>query len=320
MNVRDLCAVCGGAEPFGLHLCAACGASSDVGDTLVFVRGAADAAERADRSARLASLIGGPAQTGVGDRAGRGRVPLMRLPAGLAPRVVERLETKGIPAHVLPLARAWSMMPAHFFLMIAAILGTGVLAGMGPLPAMRWLTPVTTLALLVAAQRAMQLPLLGNARHVPRLPAPAARAVRAAFAELDGDAPRRLLGDVVRVAQPVFAGAPRALGQLLSDLVVAACATALETERQGVVLAVLSGRSSGAAVAGAAERCERSRQEGVALLERAATALAQLGASQSPSDGVASSQEPLAELVKALEREAAAQAEAARDLEVLLRD
>ena len=317
MSARAVCAVCGGPEPFGVNLCAQCGASNDAGDTLVFVRGATDAAERAERAGRLESLVGEPAETRAGRQAGRGRLPLLRLPADLAPRVVERLETEGIPSHVMPVARAWTIMPAHFFLMIAAILGTGMLAGLGPLPALRWMTPLMAMMLLIAAQRAMREPLLGNARHVPRLAAEAAHAVRHAFAHLSDDTPRRLLGDVVRVAQPVFAGAPRALGRLLSDLVVAASATALETDRQRAVLAVLRDRL-GIDVAEAAERCERSRRDGIALLERAATALARLGANHSLQEGAVS--EPLAGLVQALEREAASQAEASRDLEVLLGD
>lgn len=312
----NACAVCGGPEPFGINLCAQCAAAADAGDTLVFVRGTSHGAERADRASRVESLLGEPAETRSGRRASRGHIALLRLPAELAPRVIEKLETTGIPAHVMPVSRAWTGMPAHFFVMITAILGTGMLAGLGPLPAMRWLTPLMAMTLLIAAQRAMAQPLLGNARHVPRLPAAAARAVRHAFAHLTDSAPRRLLGDVVRVAQPVFAGAPRALGQLLSDLVVAASATALETDRQSAMLAVLQDRSD-ADVAQAAERCGRSLHDGVALLERAATALARLGASHSPSEQVAT--EPLAELVQALEHEAVSQAEAARDLEQLLR-
>ena len=312
MTGRDLCAVCGKPEPFGVNLCSECGASSDAADALVFVRRAPHDGGFAEAETRLTSLIGDSAPR----RAARGKQALLRLPAALAPHVVERLETAGVGTRVVPVARAWTAMPLHFFLMLFAVLLTGTVAGLG-VPLMLWTSPITALLMIVAAQHSMVRPALGNARHTPRLPAPAARAARHAFAQLSDGAPSDRLAGVVRVAQPVFAGAPRALGELLSELVVAACATALETERQTSVLAVLEGRADTADMASAAERCHAARRAGLELLERAGASVANLGASHSLNESE-TGRRPLAELVREMEREAAAQAEAARDLETLL--
>jgi hypothetical protein len=309
----DKCALCGRPDPFGLNLCSECGASNDAADALVFVRGTPDRGGPREAESRLASLIGDAAIR----RAARGKQALLRLPSTLAPRVVERLETAGVGARVVPIAQAWTAMPAHFFVMLLAILSFGTVAGLDPLPSMLWTSPLLAFVLLLVAHHSMTRPALGNARHAPRLPGPAAQAVRRAFAQLTDDLPRGRLAGVVRVAQPVLAGAPRSLGKLLSELVVAACATALETERQTAVLAVLEERTDAPDLAAAAKRCEHSRRVGLELLERAETAVARLGASHALQEAEGE-QRPLADLVRELEQEAEAQAEAVRDLESLL--
>jgi hypothetical protein len=308
------CAVCGKPEPFGTNLCPQCGASSNPRDALVFLTDTPDGGGPDETESRLVTLTG----DAVVGRAARGRQPLLRLPASLTPRVVEQLESKGVGARIVPVARAWTMMPAHFFLMLVAILATGTLAGLGPVPLMLWMSPLLASLLLLVAQHTMVRPALGNARHAPRLPGAAALAVQRAFAEMSDDVPRERLAEVVRVAQPVFVSAPRELGSLLSELVVAASATAIETERQTAMLAVLDDHADTPDLRVAAERCERSRHTGLDLLERAAAALASLGATHPPREPGARHR-PLAELVQELEREAEAQAEAARDLETLLR-
>jgi hypothetical protein len=309
------CAVCHQQEPFGLNLCAQCGGTSERTDSLVFVRRPATRAERVDRRERLLTLLGAPAETPAGVRAARGERALLRLPAALAPRVVDSLDTNGIPALVLPVARAWLAMPSHFFLMLGAILLFGGLAGWNVLPTMRWTSPIMAALLLVAAQLATRQPLLGTAQHAPRLPGPAAVAVRSTFAALGPGAARDSLGDIVRLAQPIFSGSPRALGSLISDLVSAACATALQVSRLETIVQVLRERESAGQIDSAGltiTRCEQANETGLDLMNRAIAALGSLAASHETNH------EPLAELTRALELEAETQAQAARDANRLI--
>jgi hypothetical protein len=155
-------------------------------------------------------------------------------------------------------------------------------------------------------------PLIGAARHTPRLPAPAATALRNTFAELGPGPARQHLADIVRLAQPLFADSPRALGALLGNLLAAACATALQTDRLDSILSVLSLRDLPDS-AGHIARCTTARNTGLDLMRRAISALGALAATHITEDP-----HQLAELTRQLESEAHAQAEAAHAVGSLL--
>ncbi|MBV9107927.1 MAG: hypothetical protein JO306_00795, partial [Gemmatimonadetes bacterium] len=134
---------------------------------------------------------------------------------------------------------------------------------------------------------------------------------------------RRLLTDVARLGGAVYAAAgergdPFGVGPRVSGALVAACSVARDLDRLDHALAQLQApeprAAAGEAWLDALARCERMRDASAQRLLDALTVLGLLSAEAA----TAASLGPLAALTRELEQDAAAQAEARRDIDALL--
>jgi hypothetical protein len=130
-----------------------------------------------------------------------------------------------------------------------------------------------------------------------------------------------LLADLLALARPLLSGgAPTPdTAPIAAELLGAAAATAAEVDRLDRIRAALERHDdtglSTIDVAAAITTCDRAGRTGVARLEAAVAALAAIGtAATGPGVG-----EDLSRLTSALERDATAQAAAAREIAELLR-
>jgi serine/threonine-protein kinase len=319
------CVLCGAPEPLGLIICARCGgATPGPDDTLVVLRRPVSALEHEEAPRRLASLVGARGQSGAGRAAARGERALLALPRSAAPRVVERLMARDLPARAMPVGQAYRIVSPGFYGLAGAIFLVGGIAS-GGLPLLGWTSPVVAALLLFGAERAARAPLLAPARRARWLPAPLEQEVAEALAALGDGTGRDLFADVVRLAQIVIEGATRTgdergLVPMVTAMVDAARAFALDLARVEHTLAALDDQGDRAAVrspalAEAEARAERARDAMVQRLLDAVSALSRL-CGQAIDD--AASAERVGDLTRELESEARARAAAARELEALL--
>jgi hypothetical protein len=278
------CAACGEPEPLDLVICPRCAATApEAADTLIVLRGA----ERA----------------------------YARVPAVLAPVVLGRLADEGRTARAVPARRAWTALPRGTWVLLVAVLIAGAAAAANAAPALQYVTPLVAAVLLVAAERAMRLPRAAAAADAA-LPPRLRRAAVDALATLPPGESRTLLSDVVRRARPLFAslaGAPEgaAVARDVADLVLASCDIALEHARLDALLRDVPGPDD------LRRRCEEGRS---LLARRLRDASAAVGATyaQRVERGTPAA-ERVAELASELTAEAAAQRDAALEIERLLR-
>ncbi len=282
-----LCPICGGPDALGAGVCPGCGGAPD-GGSLVFVRRQQSGRDREAVGVRLGDLLGDRLDTPDGRAAILGDLALYRVPPSLAVRIVSGLEERGVPARAVPPERAWSVMPAHFFAMLVAILLAGGAAGLTAAPAYLWLSPMLAGVLLLIAHRSMNRTLVsatGNAT----LGADAESALVDALAALPDGRVRALLGDVGRIARPLALavrrdGDPGGLATCISDFVMAAAATALEVDRLQETVNVLE-HDQGISAHGhtteemqaIAGRCRDAADIGTGQLVDAVKTLSQIG-------------------------------------------
>jgi len=286
-STDPVCPICGGPDGLSAGVCPACGVAAG-GRSLVFVRRPGSRADRSTVAARLADVIGERLDTPDGRAAASGELALYRVPPSLAVRIVSGLEERGVPARAVPPERAWSAMPGHFFLMLAAIVGVGGLAGLTAAPVYLWLSPLLAATLVLIAHRSM-----GRALVTSSSDAAFARDVEAtlvdALATLRNGRVRALLGDVARIARPLALsvrrdGDPGGLAACVSDFVGAAAATALEVDRLEETVAVLEDGNgvaqddlAGKDVQSIVRRCRDAAETGTKQMVDAVTTLSQIG-------------------------------------------
>ncbi len=320
------CVLCGGTDPLGLGLCPGCGGSSpEAADVLIFLRPPAQRAERRAVAARLADLL--PlAASPEGAAAGRGERPLFRVTPDGAPRALDALEQRRLPARAVPASRAWTMVPRPYAALVLAVAIAGTGAGLATMPALLWTTPVIGGLLLLAARQTLGTPLVAPSAGAGELPRPLeARAVRA-LAELPAGTARSLLADVVRLARPLFTrvareGDDRGAGPALQELVAAACAAASDLAMLDDNLARFERERARSAShppewLDALAHSERARD---ALVQRLLEAMTVLGRLQGQATAAAAAEDgTLAEAARELRAEAEAQAAATREIDLLL--
>lgn len=309
----EACPLCG-APSAGLGTCLSCGdAPAARADTLVLAR-------LPEGGGALPPVLAAAAARGV-----RGEVALARLPAGAAASVAARLAVDGVWARTLPAAQAWKAIPHSFALLVAAGLGVGTLAGAVALPVLLWTSPAMAALLLLAAREQASKPLVAPGKRRSTLPPAAERALSSALAALPDGGARRLLADVARVATRLHASLPPGVGPTgvrarVAEVLVAASAAALDLDRLDHTLDELQGPlfrpAPGAAWLDAVARCERLRDARAQRLLDALAVLAHLAAES--VDGAPPPLEALAGLTRELGEDAAAMAEARREVEALL--
>jgi hypothetical protein len=320
------CCACGRPDVLGLGLCPECGSAGQASDSLVFLRRTAARSDRHTTGQRLAGLIGDRTDTADGRATIRGDQPLVRIPPAVAPFVVDSLERKGIPTRTIAMKSAWMTMPSHFFLMILSITVLGAMAGVSGVPEMLVMSPVLAGLLLVAAQRSMTKPLI-RAPQGDAMPAAVEAAAMHAFSRLAAAKPRELLADLVGIARPLMRtlraeGDPAGLAVTLDELIIAACATALETDHLAQTASVVRdevGAGSHESLEGdmlaAADRCDGAAAMGTRRLVEAVGAVADISGRTALDPGAA---DRLARLAQELRTGSGYRDDALREIDRLL--
>ena len=315
---RSSCVMCGAAEPFGLGVCPRCARRAEGSDdVLVFLDPpAARAPRRAVRDAlegRLPSASATAQQSLLG-----GERPLLRVPRGAGERVVELLADHGIPARTEALARLWrSDVPTPIMLLAGAVTTGGLAAGvLAAAPLLFATTPLVAVSLVSLAAIGRRTP-VWNPRPTGRsaLPPEAEREAARTLAELPSGTARTLLIDLLRRT----AGSP-AGPALVGALVTAACAAARQLAALDRHLDTgdaqaerLTSRPNGL---DALTRCEQGRDALVQRLLETTATLSRMTGDAALQAALPDS--PLAAAARELAEEGRLQAEAAKEVELLL--
>jgi predicted Ser/Thr protein kinase len=322
----QFCVVCGAPDPLGMIICPRCGgARADRADTLVFLApaGASQVAVIGERLGSVIAAEGPPAEL---ERVAAGHRPLVRVPAALGARVVERLAAWGLPARAVPARRPWSALPGSFLLLLGATAGVGGVAGAVALPALLWTTPLVILLLVGGAHQVLGRPLLLPRRQRAPLPPAVEAVVVQALTELPPGTARDLLADVVRLGRGLVIAAARgdgapSLPPLVHQLLAAAAGVAVALGELEQNLRTLDAQRerwptlSARWLDGVTE-CERTRD---ALVQQLLEVLSVLGELHGKSADLLRAAGPdLAALGRELELDLAAHGAAARELAELL--
>lgn len=319
------CLLCGADEPLGLGLCSGCaGAAPQALDRLVLVERPASRAEREHTHTRLRTLTGTSVPREALDAAARGERAVARVPLAGAERVLERLSAQGISARIA--RHRWAPLPSSLYGVAATMVVMGGVAGMLVSPALLWLTPLLSLAILLEAQRQVRQPLLRAPGTGGALTGPARERLAVTVSRLPSGTGLSLLADLARNAQAVLSRLPveqaSEVRAEVEELVLHACDAATDLadledslgrlERQR---ARPGGRTSGSWHATVA-RAERSRD---ALVQRLLDAITTLGEARLRAlEASAADSDRLSELSHQMRAEVVAYAEARREVEALL--
>jgi predicted Ser/Thr protein kinase len=312
------CVVCRASDPFGLGVCPRCARrAGGADDVLVFVERTTPGSARRSILEALEDRM--PAASRADHQAAAGgQRPLLRVPAAAGRRVVELLREQGIPARTESLAALWRTDVPVPILALASVVSLGGLAAglIAATPVLFATTPLVATGLVSAAAVGRRRP-VWNPPPAGRsaLPAEAERESVRALAELPSGAARGLLTDLVRRASAAPAGVS------VGPLVLAACAAARELaalERHLDALEAQSDRmTTTAGGLDALARCEQGRDVLVQRLLEATATLSWLAGDAALRAGAPEA--TLAAAARDLESEGRAQAEAAREVEALLR-
>ena len=201
-------------------------------DTLVILERSRMPAERRATALRLAAVVPGLGEADL-EAAAWGRRPLFRVPSASAPRLLEKLTHRELASRPLPIGRAWEIVPASFWVLVAAVLTAGGAVGMVAAPPLLATTPLIGALLLLSVRRASRTPLvLPPVRH-PALAAEVEREVVRTLAELPAGTARGLLADLVRMSSALArrlerTGDDRGLAAALTELLTVACGAAVD--------------------------------------------------------------------------------------------
>lgn len=323
----ESCLVCGAPEPFGLGVCPQCsGASAEGADTLVFVERTSRGTARRAMADALAVLLG-PGMPAAGRQSvARGERPLVRVPAAVAPPVIEMLALHDIAARAVPVGRAWTVIPLSFYGLVGAVVVLGVAAGAAAAPILLWTSPMVAALLVSAARLGVGTPLWRARRQATPLPKDVAAQVIRAFERLPAGTARSLLADLVRRGKVHYSSLSRTgdepgIRPALAQVLVAACGAAIDLAQLEENLASFDAQRERLATPPAAwldalTRCERARDTLVQRLLEATTVLGALPTQSAELPTSAGAE--LAELTRELETEAALRANAAKEIAELL--
>lgn len=322
---RRECVLCGDADPIGTGLCAAClgsGRPESGSDRLLFVERVRSHSQRLEIEDWLEDVAGD--ETSVADIAAtrRGELPLARVPAPAGPRVARHLRQIGIPVQITHPANLVGRLSVRLQVVLSTSLVLGLAAGMTA-PPMLILTPAFAGTVLFAALRRQSRLFLAGVHSSPLDPATETR-VRSTLSGMTDGAARDLLADFVRLARllPVDdeeGGVdPKEMDVLLSS----AEQLAKDLESLDAGLAVMERQAmfvSGEIDARWIETHDRVSRTRDRLVQRILDALAALARARAAGSEVKlSGAADLTELARELARDAELQAEARREVELLL--
>jgi hypothetical protein len=208
--------------------------------------------------------------------------------------------------------------------MIYCVLAAGTMAGMSVSPTFWLVTPPLALGLIWASRRAAPPKFEPVEEHPNQLPMRVELAIHDTVAKLPSGDARRLLGDVVRQARPLFGLTSSHFDKSKDDeaksqastLVLAACETALELSHLDTLLAADTRARGAVRDAELKERLTTARTLFAERLTDAATALTALYASGVEHGTPAS--HVVAELAGDLSADAIARTKARLEMDELL--
>jgi len=316
------CMLCGGPDPLALGICPACGGGvPEAADTLLVLSREGSRAARHSAASRLAVVVPDLSQAEL-HAAVRGQRALFRVPSVSAPRLVAELEHRELSARPLPAGRAWEIVPASFWLLVAAVLTAGGAASVLAAPPLLATTPLVGALLVLGARRVSRTPLVVPPVRHRALPAAVEHDVVRTLAELPPGTARHLLADIVRMCAALAerlerSGNDREVAPALAELLPAACSAASDLaqldenlgrfERQRDHLAALP--------EGWLDTLARSERTRDALVQRLLEAMTVVGRLQSQQAWLAGeSDETLAEVTLELRREADARSASAKEM------
>ena len=315
------CLLCDGPDPFAAGLCPACGGGGDGEQSLVFLRpGRQPMPEQERRLVGALPAIGAQATTAL-----KGDQPLFSVRGDGANRAVEALGRRGLTAQAVPRHRVLTVLPAGFYLMLAAVVVVGTSAGFTAAPSLRWITPCFAGLLLLSAHRSATTPLIAVRRGSPELPAALESQLLTTLATLPPGTARSLLADIGRTGQAVY-GKLRRAGELqgneevLAELLGASCVAATDVALLDDSLTRFAQQRARLATQPAGwmdtlARWERARD---ALVQRLLEAMTVLGQLQGQVVDLEAARSELSGSIAELEREAQARVAAAAEIEALL--
>ena len=321
------CMLCRGPDPLGLGICPACGGGApDAADTLVVLeRERAPMARRAAAS-RLAQVMPSLSDSEL-SAAARGHRALFRVPAGSATRLLDELKRRELTSRSLPVARAWNIVPASYWVLVMAVVAAGGAAGSVVVPQLLATTPLVGVLLVLGAGAASRTPLaLAPKRRSVLAPAVEREVIRT-LSELPPGTARNLLADLVRMCTALGArldrtGDERGLAPALAELLPAACSAASDLAQLDENLGRFERQRDHLAARpdGWLDTLARSERTRDALVQRLLESMTVVGRLHSQQAALAGeSDETLAELTRELRRESDAQGAAAREMVELFR-
>ncbi len=316
------CVLCDGPDPLESGLCPACGGTGGKEESLIFLRSdSGEAAQTVER--RLLAVL--PAVGSDAAAAVRGERPLFRAYAEGADRLVAELGTRQLLARAIPRSKAMSVLPAAYYVMLAAVVVAGSLAGVAAAPALLWVTPAFAGLLVLSAHRGAATPLIVSQRRRGELPADVERQLLATLAQLPPGTARSLLADITRMGQGLYGqlrrtGDSRGATAVLTELLTAACSAGEDLAQLDASLARFEGQRDRLAArpAGwmdALARCERARD---ALVQRLLEAMTVLGQLQGQSADLEAATSGMTDSIAELRTEAEARSAAANEMAALL--
>jgi serine/threonine-protein kinase len=304
------CLVCQAPDPMGTVVCPSCVGSSDRNNTLIVIN-PTNRRRRKDVMAALGAIMPVGTSRGALEALATGHGSLVRVPAEAAERTIEHLADRGIPARAVPAGGAWLELPKPYYALLGLILAAGI-AGATAVPLLVWTTPAMVVLLGIAGQQRMRKANMPARLRGQPANTPAEERALETIAALSNGTAQELLADFVRVAR-----ASTDLGDR-SEIMEAAREAAEDLANVDETLAVLDA-NRGRSVRSehwwdTVSRFEHARQR---LVQQLLDALATLGRANLLPHAEDSAR-ALAEIVEALGARAEIEADARREVELLL--
>jgi hypothetical protein len=322
---RQQCVLCGALDVLGTAVCPVCMSGSRVADGLVFVMAPVTLTERDRALDAAAEMLGADVDAQVLIAVTSGARPLMRVPVESEARVVDVLAARGLHVRIVRERELWRALPSGFRMMVAAVLVSGIAAGVVADP---WLAAVAVpfaLLLLGGGMVTLRRPVLAAERQLSGLSNAARAGIAETFAALPAGPARSLLADIVRRGQAVQRALSLrqdspVLSATVDDLLAVACISARDLAALDESLAQFDREKARQAVDPAwiesLAECERLRDAAVQRLLDAVTVLGQLDVQS--ARGAEDAITRLGELVAELNGEVKVRGAARDEIEALL--
>ncbi len=240
-----VCVLCRRPGTLGRAVCPHCeDVDGGVANSILLVVPAHGREGRANQLRLLSELTSIPAERGSLRSAVRAQRALVRVSASHADVLARRLRSRGVEARVLPLERAWTVLPRWSLALCVATLCAGGLAAVAGFPLLLAASLVPASAALYSGWTWIQREtLIGDGSDVPP-PGALVRAVSDAMPRIQGGQARQILVEILRLGRDLWLRlcAGEASDGARSELIAAllcTCDAASELAREDGILDAL---------------------------------------------------------------------------------